>query len=122
MPTLLLGLAGSLVGVAAAILLAIGFELHGMKDLSPGRIGIRIALAGATILASWLFMNTMFALHYALDFYGDADDSGATISGGLLFPGDREPDYWDLLYFSFVIGKAAEPRRPREMARGGSIA
>jgi uncharacterized membrane protein len=91
-------------GVAAAILLAIGFELHGMRDLSPSRIGIRIALACATILASWLFMNTMFALHYALDFYGDADNSGATISGGLMFPGGGKPDYWDLLYFSFVIG------------------
>ena len=97
----MLALAG---GVAAAILLAIGFELNGMKDLSPSRIGMRVALAGTTILASWLFMNTMFALHYALDFYGDADNSEGTISGGLVFPGGGKPDYWDVLYFSFVIG------------------
>jgi uncharacterized membrane protein len=91
-------------GVATAILLAIVVELHGIKDLSQYQAGIRIALACGTILASWIFINTMFALHYANDYYADADDTGAKISAGLAFPGHREPDYWDFLYFSFVIG------------------
>jgi uncharacterized membrane protein len=90
--------------VATAILLAIVVELHGIKDLPQVWIGIRIALAGATILASWIFINTMFALHYAHDYYADADDTGAKVAAGLVFPGHREPDYWDFLYFSFVIG------------------
>jgi len=39
-------------------------------------------------------------LHYAHDYYGEARGKG----GGLAFPGDEQPDYWDFLYFSFVIG------------------
>ena len=29
--------------------------------------------------------------------------------GGLAFPGDeKEPDYWDFVYFSFVIGMTSQ--------------
>ena len=38
---------------AAAVLLAIVFELHGIKDLPPDQAGFRVALAAATILLSW---------------------------------------------------------------------
>lgn len=84
--------------VASAILLAIGFELHGIRDRPAGDASIRVVLAGATILLAWFFMNTMFALHYAHSFYGDGE------ARGLAFPGRAEPDYGDFLYFSFVIG------------------
>lgn len=93
------------VATAIAILLTIVFELHGLKDLPPRLAGSRVALAVGTILLSWFFMNTMFALHYAHGYYGDADPtSGYKPTGGLAFPGRREPDYWDFLYFSFVVG------------------
>lgn len=93
------------VAAATAILLTIGFELHGIKDLPAGPAALRVALAAATILLSWFFMNTIFALHYAHGYYGDADPSTEyQRRGGLLFPGRPEPDYWDFLYFSFVIG------------------
>ncbi|HLI11279.1 MAG TPA: DUF1345 domain-containing protein [Alphaproteobacteria bacterium] len=88
--------------VAVAILLAIGFQLHGLKDLPSGHMALHVGLAAATILLSWVFMNTMFALHYAHAYYDDAAD-GADL-GGLEFPGRGDPDYWDFLYFSFVIG------------------
>jgi uncharacterized membrane protein len=87
---------------AVAILLAIVFELHGSKDLPPPRQGPHVALAAATILLSWLFMNTMFAVHYAHEYYGEGP--GDTVAGGLGFPGDNAPAYSDFLYFSFVIG------------------
>ena len=93
------------VTAAVAILLTIVFELHGIKDLSAGAAGLRVALAASTILLSWFFMNTIFALHYAHGYYGDADPSSDYKPvGGLNFPGRPEPDYWDFLYFSFVIG------------------
>ena len=45
----------------------------------------------------------MFALHYAHEFY---DQSGVR---GLAFPrGEEEPDYWDFLYFSLVIGMTSQ--------------
>ena len=42
----------------------------------------------------------MFALHYAHDYYHAAD----TTATGLDFPGAEKPDYWDFMYFAFVIG------------------
>jgi uncharacterized membrane protein len=90
--------------VAIAILLSIAFELHGIHELPPGAAGIRVVLAVVTILLAWFFMNTMFAVHYAHSFYGDADDPAAAEVRGLAFPGSSDPDYWDFLYFSVVIG------------------
>src|SRR5438105_1448951 len=88
---------------AVAVLLAIVFELNATKNVpSPAP---HIALAVATILLSWFFMNTIFALHYAHGYYGDADPSDEYKPiGGLVFPGQPKPDYWDFMYFSFVVG------------------
>ncbi len=41
----------------------------------------------------------MFALHYAHDYYGEGNRAN-----GLIFPGKDKPDYWDFMYFAFVIG------------------
>ena len=93
------------LAAAIAILLTIVFVLHGLKDLPANQAGLRVALAAATLLLSWFFMNTIFALHYAHGYYGDADpSSNYKPTGGLVFPGRPEPDYWDFLYFSFVVG------------------
>ena len=68
-----------------------------------GRRPAHIVLAALTILLSWAFIHTIFALHYAHEFY-DED-----IGGGLTFPGgETEPDYWDFVYFSFVIGMTSQ--------------
>ena len=91
--------------VAIAILLTIVFELHGLKNFRSDVVGLHVALAAGTILLSWFFMNTMFALHYAHGYYGDADSSSEyRPTAGLVFPGRPAPDYWDFLYFSFVVG------------------
>ena len=59
-----------------------------------------------TILLSWVFAHTAFAVHYAHDYYADRS---AQVSPGLLFPGDAgDPDYWDFLYFSFVVGMTCQ--------------
>jgi uncharacterized membrane protein len=89
---------------AVAILLAITLELHDIRDQPPAATGLRVTLAAVTILLAWFFMNTIFALHYAHFFYGDSDASEGGEARGLAFPGRAEPDYWDFLYFSFVIG------------------
>jgi uncharacterized membrane protein len=68
------------------------------------RTAAQLALATATILLSWLFIHTIFALNYAHDYYGE---HGAKKSG-LNFPADDNPDYWDFVYFSFVIGMTCQ--------------
>jgi uncharacterized membrane protein len=57
------------------------------------------ALAIVTVVLSWTFIQAIFALHYAHDFYGTGRRAN-----GLKFPDDDKPDYWDFVYFSFVIG------------------
>ena len=93
------------LGAAAASLAAIGLELVGCKDLPAGRQDLHLALAGATILASWCFLHTVFALHYAHEYYVER---GTPQSRPLIFPTDEPPDYADFLYFSFVIGTTSQ--------------
>lgn len=61
----------------------------------------------STIVVSWLFVQVIFALHYAHEFYGPAE-ADRSDRGGLMFPGDELPDYWDFLHFALVIGVAAQ--------------
>ena len=90
------------VAAALASLAAIVAEL-GSTLKGGGRQPTQLVLAITTIVLSWAFIHTMFALHYAHEFY---DDEGG---GGLRFPGpDEEPDYWDFMYFSFVIGMTSQ--------------
>ncbi|MBX9824531.1 MAG: DUF1345 domain-containing protein [Xanthobacteraceae bacterium] len=86
------------VGAAIASLGAIFAELVALERTNP-HYGLHVALAAATVVLSWTFTHTIFALHYAHDFYGEASRSD-----GLKFPDNAKPDYWDFVYFSFVIG------------------
>jgi uncharacterized membrane protein len=78
---------------------AIVFELGASHRSAP-----QLALATVTIALSWAAVHTTFALHYAHDYYRGKP-------GGLQFPsGDthENADYWDFVYFSFVIGMTAQ--------------
>jgi uncharacterized membrane protein len=85
------------VAAAIASLGAVVAEL-GAVTASASR-GRYFALAAATILLSWMFIHVIFALHYAHEYYGEGEKGG-----GLAFPQDDCPDYWDFVYFAFVIG------------------
>ncbi len=104
------------VGVLILVLIAIGasvaaifFLLEKPKDAGDGPPALQVAVAVLTIVGSWLLTHVMFALHYAHRFY--RDDPGTPerdATGGLKFPGDAPPHYWDFLYFSFVIGMTSQ--------------
>ena len=81
-----------------ASLFAIFAELAALERTDP-HYGIYVALAIGTVVLSWTFIHTIFALHYAHEFYGAGEHKN-----GLRFPGDGQPDYWDFIYFSFVVG------------------
>ena len=87
------------VASALASLLAILVELAG-----PNRQPAHLALAAITILLSWAFTHTIFAIHYAHEYYSEKGRHG----GGLNFPGNEPPDYWDFIYFSFVVGMTSQ--------------
>jgi len=98
---------GLVLGAAAASVWAVGVELSIAKD-SHGALmkGAHIGLAFVTVVASWLMVQMIFALHYAHEWYGVDEDDGAADAEGIEFPGHEAPDYWDFLYFSVVIGVA----------------
>ncbi|WP_092512538.1 DUF1345 domain-containing protein [Afipia sp. GAS231] len=85
---------------AFASIAAIVFELGASNRSGPG-----LALATITIALSWAAVHTGFSLHYAHEYYRGPKP------GGLQFPSgdsDDEADYWDFVYFSFVIGMTAQ--------------
>jgi len=84
------------VALSAVVMVALSTELHAAKSGGAQAIG----MAALSIVLSWLFMNTMYALHYAHGYYGDFGKQHE----GLDFPGTKQPDYWDFVYFAFVIG------------------
>ncbi|HLY46412.1 MAG TPA: DUF1345 domain-containing protein [Stellaceae bacterium] len=98
-----------LVLVAAAAFFSMFAILGLMREAKAAGGAGQVAetvLAGLTILLSWSLAHAMFALHYAHGFYNDLADDDAP---GLAFPAEQsDPDYWDFLYFSFVIGMTAQ--------------
>ena len=86
------------VTAGLASLIAIFAELADIARTDP-HYGIYVTLAIGTVVVSWTFIHTIFALHYAHEFYGTGEHKN-----GLRFPGEAAPDYWDFIYFSFVVG------------------
>jgi uncharacterized membrane protein len=92
---LLVVAAGAFASIAAIV-----FELGATRRGTP-----ELTLATVTIALSWAAVHTVFALHYAHEYYRGSKP------GGLQFPsGDQHDhaDYWDFVYFSFVIGMTAQ--------------
>ena len=99
-----------LVVVAAVIsLLALAMMLYGKEEAQGLLLALRLGLGGASLIASWLLIHTVLALHYAHLYYGDESGDGKQADRkGLDFPGKGDPDYWDFFYYSFVIGMTCQ--------------
>ncbi len=100
---------GLVLIATAASLAAVGVELslakadHGLFKFA------RVGLAFVTVIASWFVFQLIFAFHYAHEYYSVSDsDPAPAIRGGLKFPEGGEPDYWDFLHFSIIIGVASQ--------------
>ncbi|HYC98776.1 DUF1345 domain-containing protein [Brevundimonas sp.] len=92
----------ALVAALASVAVVIGEAARaagGTADVTTA------TLALVTVALSWIFTHVIFAFHYAHAWYAPAAGGDA---GGLLFPGGEEPDYWDFLHFSLIIGVAAQ--------------
>ncbi len=95
-----------LVALAAiASLAAIAGELAVVRDVHGWMRSAHVALTGVTVLSSWGFIQIIFALHYAHDYYAAI---GRGHRAGLHFPDDAHPDYGDFFYFSAVVGTSGQ--------------
>lgn len=96
----------TLVIVAAVVSFgAVAVELSAAKQPGAHFAATRVLFAATTVVGSWLFLPTLFALNYASLYYRTAHGSG------LRFPEPDEgfkPDYGDFLYFSFTIAVASQ--------------
>jgi len=99
---------GLIIAAASSNLLAIAFILREAKGQEVNIVIPHVSLAIVTIIGSWLLIHTIFAMHYAHEYYQDHPTQSHLKAGGLDFPDDVEPDYWDFLYFSFVIGMTSQ--------------
>ena len=100
------GILGLLLLTAVAALASLA-AIFALLSTSGGnvRTPVHLILATLTIVLSWAFTHTMFALHYAHEYYDENRGRG----GGMEFPGNEpEPDYWDFMYFAFTIGMCAQ--------------
>lgn len=80
--------------VTLTMLATIGGEL---ADARKGSI-FSITLLVLTLALSWIFVNFVYALHYAHMHYRVDGE------GGFDFPGTPDPDYGDFVYFAFTAG------------------
>ncbi|MDM0009737.1 DUF1345 domain-containing protein [Variovorax sp. J22G73] len=97
----------SMLVVVAVSVVAIAMMLQQVKQLSGWERAAHVALGLVALAGSWLMMHTIYAFHYAHRYY--IDQKGGTPDGGLDFPGkDDAPEYFDFLYYSFVIGMTSQ--------------
>lgn len=84
------------IGVSAVVLGALVLVVS-----HPG--GYSKLLVIVTLALSWLFGNTVYALHYAHLYYRPGKHPH-DCAGGLTFPSADSPDYGDFLHFSLILG------------------
>jgi len=98
-------IAGALVSMAAIAVIQ-----KSLKAAPGDESVLYLGLIVATIVLSWSLVHTVFSLHYAHAYYGLADEPEDEdgLVGGLEFPSENQPDYWDFMYFSYVVGMTAQ--------------
>jgi len=100
-------LLGIVVIAAAASFTALAFVLQKPQGAPSSALAARVGVAAGTVVLSWTLVHAMFAIRYAHYFYGDPEADG-TLRGGLAFPGKGHPDFWDFMYYAFVVGMTCQ--------------
>lgn len=90
----------------SASLVAIAGLLAEAKTVVGHVKALHVVLAVVTVMLSWLVTQVVFTFHYAHEYYRPED--GGAFSGGLAFPKDDCPDYWDFFYFATSIGATSQ--------------
>lgn len=87
-----------LIGASLASLVGTGFDLVKASEAHDvGRVALTV-IGLLTVALSWLIVHTVFALHYAHEYYTAPE-------GGIDFKTDDErPDYQDFAYIAFTVG------------------
>lgn len=97
----------SMLVVVGVSVVAIAMLLQQVRQLSGWERAAHVVLGLVALAGSWLMMHSIYAFHYAHRYYIDQRDG--TPDGGLDFPGKNDaPDYFDFIYYSYVIGMTSQ--------------
>ncbi len=91
----------------AACVAAITALMQQGRDLAGLQRGLHIGLSVTALALSWLFIQTVFTFRYAHRYYFE-EKKGEPDGPGLQFPGGLDPDYFDFLYYAFVVGMTSQ--------------
>lgn len=79
------------------------------------RAPLQLILAVLSVVLGWFAVHTMWAQHYAFEYYqvpeaerGTGKKRSGKVREGLAFPGDEAPSGVSFFYFAYVIGMTAQ--------------
>lgn len=98
---------GVMVLAVLACVASITLMLQQVKEMNGTERVLHMALAMLALALSWLFIQTIFAFRYAHRYYQE-EKRKEPDGPGLVFPNQPDPDYFDFLYYSFVIGMTSQ--------------
>lgn len=105
-------LATMTIGIALTMAAVISELAAGGKG-GDGDQAIHYIATAVTVTGSWLLLGVLYCFHYAHKYYNSKGKEPE-----LKFPDDeKEPDYWDFLYFSFTISVAVQTSDVAVMSR-----
>ena len=90
-----------------ACVLAIIVMMQQGKLYSGAERTLHVVLSVVALIASWLFIQTIFAFRYAHRYYQE-EKLKEPDGPGLQFPGGLDPDYFDFLYYAHVVGMTSQ--------------
>lgn len=104
-PFILLVMLGAVIVAMVSLFVVVSEGQH--------RAPLQLAASVASVVLGWLAVHTMWAMHYASQYYqAPREERGRKKSGrvvaGLDFPGGESPDGIAFLYFAYVIGMTAQ--------------
>jgi uncharacterized membrane protein len=91
---------------ALSCLFVVLILLKTTKSMLGTELNLHILMSVLAVILSWGLVHTLFLFRYAHLYYEDAvqgKPNGKYLEG-LEYPDEKEPDYLDFAYFSFVIG------------------
>ena len=118
---------GLMLLAVVACVASITLLLQQVRELQGIARVLHVGLAMLALALSWLFIQTIFAFRYAHRYYQE-EKRKRPGGPGLEFPKQSNPDYFDFLYYSFVIGMTSQvsdvqvsSREMRRLTLGHSI-
>jgi uncharacterized membrane protein len=88
-----------IVASSVSLIAALEVTRH-VAAWAPREAALAEVMCLVTVALAWGLTHTAFTLRYAHLYYRD-DNEGV---GGVLFPGEGRPNYFDFAYFAFTIG------------------